>query len=229
MAFDTLPDYSSLTGPMAQNYGSNMALQNGLYGQAASSLSQPLNFSSLPAMPTTADQTGRDQMTNAVYDQQTRYLDPQFQQGQSDLTSKLANQGVMEGSDAYNREMNNFNLQKTAAYGDARDRSIQQGGAEQTRQYNLGLQGRNQGINEMLAQRNSPLDSLQSLNGTNTSNTSSLFGATNNTYQANLGNQNANSASNTSFNNGLFSLGSAALNNPSAVSNGWNYISSLFG
>lgn len=226
--YNTLPDYGSITAPMARNYGANTALQTGLYGQAADTLSKPLDFSGLPSMPTTTDQTGRDQMTNAVYDQQARYLDPQFSQGQSDLTSRLANQGIMMGSDAYNREMNNFNLQKTAAYGDARDRAIQQGGAEQTRMFNLGLQGRNQGINEILAQRNSPIESLQALNGISTANASGLFNATNGIYGAQVGNQNANLASQTSFNNGLYSLAGAAIQNPQAVRDGYNWVSGLF-
>jgi hypothetical protein len=225
--YNTLPDYSGITGPMSQNYGANNALQTGLYGQAAGSLSKPLDFSGLPSMPT-ADQTGRDQMTDAVYGQQTRFLDPQFAQQQSDLTSRLANQGIMMGSDAYNREMNNFNLQRTAAYGDARDRAIQQGGAEQTRMFDMGLQGRKEGINELLAQRNAPLEALQSLNGINTATTNGLFGAVNSLYSAGIGNQNANLASQSNFNNGLFSLGSAALQNPQAVKDGYNWLSGLY-
>lgn len=218
------PDYSNIVPGILQNYKNNSDLQNTLYGQAKNTVTQPLDFSGLPQIPSTADQAGRDQMTNAVYDQQTRFLDPQFQQGQSDLTSQLANQGIMEGSDAYNRAVNNFNLQKTAAYGDARDRAIQQGGAEQTRLDQLALQNRNQGINEQLAQRNFPLTSLQALNGIGNSETNNLFNAANGSYNANVANQSANNAQSSNFNGGLFTIGSSLLQNPQFT----NWASSFF-
>lgn len=227
MAFSTMPDYSAVLPGIKQNYGYNNQVQQGQYGQAQQSLQKPLDFSGLPALPT-PDAANRNLVTDAVYGQQSRYLDPQYSQGFSDLTSNLANQGIMEGSDAYNRAMNNFNLQKTAAYGDARDRAIQEGGAEQSRLYNLDLSGRNQGINEILAQRNAPLQALQSLSGINAGNTSGLFGVANNLYQAGMGNENANAATSTNFNNGLFSLGAAALQNPAITNKVANYATGLF-
>lgn len=230
MAVNSLPDYSSITTPLLHNYGSNNALQQQQYGQAATSLNKPLDFSTAPGLMGlgSTDQAGRDQMTESVYGQQTRFLDPQFQQADGDMRSRLANQGIMPGSEAYDRETNNFNLQRTAAYGDARDRAIQQGGAEQSRMFGLSLQGRNQGIGELLAERNAPLASLQALNGIGTSQTNGLFGAQNGLYNAQLGNANANAAERSNFNNGLFSLGSAALQNPQAVKDGWNYVSGLW-
>jgi len=84
------------------------------------------------------DQSG-DQVQEALYRQQTRMLDPQYQQQSSDLESRLANQGIMPGSEAYNREMDNFARQRDSAYADARDRAILAGGNEQSRLFNLGL------------------------------------------------------------------------------------------
>lgn len=84
------------------------------------------------------DQSG-DQVQEALYRQQTRMLDPQYQQQASDLESRLANQGIMPGSEAYNREMGNFTRQRDSAYADARDRAILAGGNEQSRLFNLGL------------------------------------------------------------------------------------------
>ena len=60
------------------------------------------------------DQTG-DQVQEALYRKQTSMLDPQYQQAESDLTSRLANQGIMPGSEAYNREINNFARQRDFA------------------------------------------------------------------------------------------------------------------
>src|SRR5215831_1454275 len=54
------------------------------------------NFSGAPAMPGTGD-AARIQAQNAAYANQTQYLDPQWAQKKSDLTSQLANQGITPG------------------------------------------------------------------------------------------------------------------------------------
>lgn len=84
------------------------------------------------------DQSG-DQVSDALYRRQTAMLDPQYQQQEADMVSRLANQGIMQGSEAYNREMDNFRRSRDSAYGDARDRAILASGQEQSRLYNLGL------------------------------------------------------------------------------------------
>lgn len=116
--------------------------------------------SNLTAMPD-ASESDLQKTRDAVYNQQTQYLDPQFQQSQSDLEVKLANQGIMPGSDAYNREMNNFALNKQRAYSDARNSAIAAGGAEQSRLFGLGLQSRQQGVNEALNTFNTGLQNRQ--------------------------------------------------------------------
>ena len=69
------------------------------------------------------------QAQDAMYQQQTRYLDPQYQQQQQALSSSLANQGVTMGSQAYTSAMDNFARQRDSAYGNARDSAIGQGNA----------------------------------------------------------------------------------------------------
>lgn len=86
------------------------------------------------------DQSG-DQVQDALYRKQTAMLDPQYQQQQNDMISRLANQGIMPGSEAYNRELNNFARERDFAYGNARDAAILAAGNEQSRLYQLGLQG----------------------------------------------------------------------------------------
>jgi len=124
---------------------------------------------------------------NSVYDQQKQYLDPEFNQAQGDLENKLANQGITPGSEAFNREMDNFARTRQRAYGDARNSAIQAGGAEQSRLFGLGLQAhttgtndamarfntgmmnRQQGVSEINTMRNAPINELNALNGlTNT-------------------------------------------------------------
>lgn len=76
-------------------------------------------------------------VADSVYGQAQSRLDPQFQQQQNDLRARLANSGIAEGSEAYNRELGNFNRSKTDAYADANFRAIQAGGAEQSRLFGI--------------------------------------------------------------------------------------------
>ena len=78
--------------------------------------------------------------TDALYQANTQYLDPQFAQAQSKLESQLANQGITRGSEAYNNAMLNFNNQKQQAYTDARNQAIGQGTAAAQGMFGMGLQ-----------------------------------------------------------------------------------------
>ncbi len=82
----------------------------------------------------------RQSVSDAMYRRQTRDLDPQSEQANSDLRNRLNAQGITAGSEAYNREMDNQSRQQANAYADARDRAIGAGGAEESRinQMNLG-------------------------------------------------------------------------------------------
>lgn len=271
----------TLSPQLQANYDAQNALQGKLLTQATNLAGTPLNFNNAPSTPTfntssaqpiqsfntsgispipQADANDLAKVRDSVYQQQTQYLDPQFQQAQSDLENKLANQGIMPGSEAYNREMGNFNLTKQKAYGDARNSAIQAGGAEQSRlfgiglqanqagesnalnqfntglqthtagindalaNFNTGLQARQQGVSEATALHNAPLNDLSVLRGVAPVQLPTYPGqvgtsipgvdylnAANLGYNANLALNNANSANSANFTNGLFGLGSAAL------------------
>jgi len=59
------------------------------------------------SLKVTGDQLSDDlnKTRDAYYNQQKAYLDPQWQQQQTDLDTKLVNQGLVQGSDAYNKAM----------------------------------------------------------------------------------------------------------------------------
>jgi hypothetical protein len=227
---------TSLSPQLQENYDAQNALQGNILGRANNLVGSQLDYSGAPSAPV-ADAEDLAKTRDAVYQQQTQYLDPQFQQAQSDLDSRLANQGIMPGSEAYNREMNNFSLTKQKAYGDARNSAIQAGGQEQSRLFGIGMQGRQQGISEANTLHNSPLNDLASLRtgsqislptyspGVGTSIPGvDILNAANMGYNANLGISNANAASNANTMNGLFGLGSAAIQNPGAISSAWNWM-----
>jgi len=163
---------TQFSAPIQQQFDQQNQFNTKSLGQASSLLDRGgLNYNGAPAMPTfntsgvsaipDASESNLNKTRDAVYAQNTQYLDPQFQQGQSDMDVKLANQGIMPGSEAYNREVNNFALNKQKAYGDARNSSIAAGGAEQSRQFGLGLQSHQQGMNDALTNFNTGLQSRQ--------------------------------------------------------------------
>ena len=79
--------------------------------------------------------------TNALYKANTQYLDPQFSQQQADLENKLANQGITQGSEAYNRAMLNFGNQRQQAYESARNQAIAGGQQAAQGMFGMNLQG----------------------------------------------------------------------------------------
>lgn len=90
--------------------------------------------------------------TNALYNQQAQYLNPQFEQAQSNLENKLANQGITKGTEAYDRAMLNFNNQKQQAYESARNQAIAGGINAAQGMFGMNLQG-NQFANQALGQQ----------------------------------------------------------------------------
>jgi hypothetical protein len=150
---------AALDSQMAVQMGlSNQAQQ--FLGRVGESMGQPFNWNNLPAGATglqaqltgegPALQTGfatggplqksvggsgqyASQAGDALYNQARSRLDPQFQQRESDLEASLLNRGITRGSEAWNREFDNFNRHRTDAYNDAAFRAAQLAGSEASR------------------------------------------------------------------------------------------------
>lgn len=86
----------------------------------------------------------RQQVADALYNQAKSRLDPRFQQSESDLTSRLAANGITQGSQAYDREMQNAVLAKNDAYQTALNSSIVGAGTEEQRLQEMALATRGQ-------------------------------------------------------------------------------------
>lgn len=108
-----------------------------------------LDYSKLTKLPGT-DDFGAEQkrQSDAVYAQAASRLDPQFQQRESDMRSRLAAQGISENSDAYRRELDNEARTRNDAYDQANFQAIQAGSTEQSRLFGLSMSARQQGQNE---------------------------------------------------------------------------------
>lgn len=186
-------------------------------GRISQAVSTPYSFGGLPSAPTASDVTALSQQgQDAIMSR----LNPQFAHDEEALRSRLINQGIGQGSDAYNTEFTRFNQAKN----DARQQAVlggqQYGSAEQAQELAL----RNQGIQEYNAQRNAPLNEYSALTSgqqiqnpnfaaSNPGNAQAgdIQGATQAAYQGALNNYNAQVGSNNATTSGLFGLGGAAL------------------
>jgi hypothetical protein len=72
-----------------------------------------------------------DQAQQAVYGQMASRLDPQFNQAEEVMKSQLADQGIPQNSEAWNRAMDDFHRQKTDAYQSANNAAVGAGNALQ--------------------------------------------------------------------------------------------------
>lgn len=133
-------------------------------------------------------------------------LDPRFAQEEDRLRTRLANQGITPGSEAYNREMAAFGQNKNDAFN------------------SLMLQGRGQAFNELGAIRNAPINEISALlSGSQVSNpnvsaaapqgmpTVDYAGLVNSNYNQRLGAWQQNQANKQSLLGGLFGLGASAI------------------
>lgn len=114
-------------------------------------LNTPLSFSQFGAVPGSAGAGGRNALADALYARQ----EPLFDRDKAQLETRLANQGITQGSEAYNDAMDTFQR----GVNDARLTATIGANQEQTRQ----LQARQQGINELLQQRGAPINEIAAL------------------------------------------------------------------
>lgn len=173
-----LYDPSALVQPRVDTATiANQAFQDQL-GRAASTAGQTFDYSGLGAMPT-ADNATRQSVEDALYGRMTSRLDPQYAQTQAKLESQLTNQGITQGSEAWNTEMQNLGRNKNDAYQTAMETAILNGGTEMQRQFELAMSGRKQGVTEADSLRDRPFAEASYLSGLNTAADSSLGNALN--------------------------------------------------
>lgn len=154
-----LPNFQSetnLTPEGKQLFNADTAIKLGLskagqtsLGQVQDSLDDPFNLSGLPG-------DYNQKVADAMYNRSLANLDPQWEQEEERAKTALINSGFSVGNEGYTRAMDNFDRRKSAAYGDARDRSVIAG-------TEFGQRDRNQGISELLLQRQQPLTELNAL------------------------------------------------------------------
>jgi hypothetical protein len=213
-------------------YGSALDTAGQQIGRVNDALGQGLNTEGLPELQGfNSPDFDRQRFEDSVYASQTRRLDPQFDRMERSQDARLAAQGLGANSEATRNLRQDFERDRSDAYGEARNQSIQAGGAEQSRAIQnaiaggtFGNQARTQGLQERAYVQNQPLAQLQALLGTGQVGMpqgiqysptgvgqTDVLGANamslnqqNQNYQTRVGQQNA-------LMSGLFSLGGAAI------------------
>ena len=145
-------------------------LAESLLPQTRAALGTPIDYSALPSagsalspygLTSSLDFSGvgelgtgeeaRNRAEQAIYERATSRLDPQFQEQENSLRSRLYNQGLREGDAAYDAEMRKFQESKTDAYQTAMNEAITAGGAEASRTFGMDLARRQQEVGEQQA------------------------------------------------------------------------------
>lgn len=126
---------------------------NGLPGLRTNVQSRPLqyglDYSGSPKLPGVDDfSADANKVRDAYYAKQTSMLDPEYEKASNQQEAKLANQGIMPGSEAYKNAWDDYNRSKSFDYDNARTSAILAGGNEQSRLFGLGLSARQQDVGE---------------------------------------------------------------------------------
>jgi hypothetical protein len=223
----TNPKFTStinLSPEQQQLYNTTTASDNAMaslgydqIGRIRDSVSTPYSYAGIGNEFSAEDIATQQANAEAAY---MARLNPQFQQDEEALRSRLINQGIGQGSQAYQREMDAFNQMKNDARTQAVLAGQQYGGTAQQQ----ALQRRNQGIQEYDAQRNAPLNEYIGLtSGTQITNPQFSQGGNqgtnpvdyanlvNQNYQNQMAQYNAKQASSNNMMSGLFGLGGQAL------------------
>lgn len=178
--------------------------QKGLSGVDAM-LTKGFDFNALPKAAVDAGQTAQDAIMAR--------LNPTYAQNEEALRTRLMNQGVRAGSQAWDNEFRNFNNAKNDAYSQAALQGIDV--AQQARQQALQEQefGRTEGLNMVNALRTGSQVNAPTFTNTPQQATTAgadLLGATQSQYNSALGANNASNAASASTTNGLMAAGTTA-------------------
>lgn len=144
---NSLPSMASGLGqtPFRSDAGQTGLSVAGAPGQQQ--LQTGYDFSKVGAMPDASQFAGqRDQITNAMMERLQPYID----RDRSALETKLANQGITHGTEAYNWDQNNFQH----GVNDQRIAALLAGDQTQQNMFNNAMGVRQQGVGEAVQQGN---------------------------------------------------------------------------
>jgi hypothetical protein len=108
-----------------------------------------IDMNGLPELFGASDLEGaRKQTQDALYNRSAGYLDPQWQQREDKFRTRMNNQGVVEGSEAWRNALDDENRARTFEYDQARSGAIAGGGEEMMRLASIASNNRGQTFGE---------------------------------------------------------------------------------
>jgi hypothetical protein len=143
--YGTAPNYSNL--PQMAQAAQPVSLQTGTTDYVPG-LRTEFSFGNVPQI----DSTYRDTVATQLMDR----MRPTHDYQQKQLETKLANQGFTQGSEAYNRALNELNQRQSLE----RFNALDQSGNEAQRLFNMQMQSQNTGYNQNMGAANFQNQSL---------------------------------------------------------------------
>lgn len=178
----------------------------------------------LPDFTPYSQQQLLDQIGGRTNDLSREFLDPIYQQREDQLRARLANQGIVQGSNIYSNELRDFGDERSRAYISASLPYRQQALAEVLNANSQELRNRQQAYQESLATRNQPLNEIAALlsqsqvqmpewvsTPTVAMQSPDMMGLVQSNYQAQVQQANARNAQTSQILGGLFGLGAGFL------------------
>lgn len=202
--------------------------QNAAAGRVNQTMGQGFDMSNLPSAGQVYDPT---RATNNAADLLMQRMNPDLDRQQEALRAQLANQGITQGSAAYNTAMGQFGQQRNDALTQAQLQGIGLGMQQQGMQFGQSQQARQQAMAEQSYLRSLPLNELNALRTGNqvsmpqfpgfaqqaTTGGADLLGAANAGYNAQLGAYNAQQAGSSNMLGGLLGIGGSLLGGAGAA------------
>ncbi|MFZ2196860.1 MAG: tail fiber domain-containing protein [Thermodesulfovibrionales bacterium] len=188
------PEQQAIFESQQRAQGGRSGLAEDAVGRAGAALGQPIE----------SGMDARNRAEQAIYGRAASRLDPRFQQQEEQYRTRLYNQGLREGDEAYGQQMGEFGRTRNDAYQNAMNESIMGGGQEMSRQFTQGLQGRSALLNELQSLMSGGqvgMPQQPNVPGAGGSAPPDLMGAAGQQYGANVNQYNAQQAQQQSMQN----------------------------
>ena len=138
-------------------------LGESLMGRAGEELGRDIGWEAMAANEVGTAEQARDAAEEAIYGRTTSRLDPQWEQRSEAMETRLWQQGLRPGDEAWDTAMANLGRERTDAYQTAMREAIIGGGAEAQRTFGMDMARRQQAIAETLQRRGWSVNEINAL------------------------------------------------------------------
>ena len=190
--------------------------------RVSSHLANPINFDGAPALPKFTGDT--DAIESRLMELGRKRLDPMLAQRRAATETQLTNQGIGRGTEAWTNGIDELTRGENDAYNEMLLRGRGQAFGELESEFGSNMAARQQAIQEILTQRNQPVNEISALtSGSQVSMPSwvntpqsridpaDIAGLYGQQWQGQMQGWNAKNQANQAMIGGLFGLGGAAL------------------